>query len=152
MVKGGSIMMSLLLSTALVVCSWYGPGFDGNVAASGEVYDQDAMTTAHYDLPFGTVVELEHDGNRVIVEVNDRGPYCFDALRSGHLQRHPTRDFDLSRAAFAELAPLDAGIIDVTVVRIIQPGITPPVFVAPAGIDTRDGLGGPWRNDIHANE
>ena len=128
-------MMSLLLSAVVVVCSWYGPGFDGNITASGEVFDQNAMTAAHYDLPFGTIVELEHDGNRVIVEVNDRGPYCTDALRLGDLERHPKRDLDLSRAAFAELAPLGAGIIDAKVVRMIRPGVAPPVFIPPPPID-----------------
>lgn len=127
--------MALLVSTVVVVCSWYGPGFDGNIAASGEVFDQNAMTAAHYDLPFGTIVELEHNGNRVIVEINDRGPYCFNALRSGYLKRHPTRDIDLSQAAFEKLAPLGAGIIDAKVVRMIRPGVAPPVFIPPPPID-----------------
>jgi rare lipoprotein A len=36
--------------------SYYGPGFDGRPTASGERFDQDAMTAAHPKLPLGTEV------------------------------------------------------------------------------------------------
>jgi hypothetical protein len=57
--------------------SWYGPGFDGNMAASGEVYDQTAMTAAHKTLPFGTIVRVYSSatGRCAVVRINDRGPY-----------------------------------------------------------------------------
>ena len=57
--------------------SWYGPGFDGDVAASGEVYDQDAMTAAHRTLPFGSIVKVisSQTGRCAFVRINDRGPF-----------------------------------------------------------------------------
>ncbi len=58
--------------------SWYGPGFQGERTASGEIYDQKKMTAAHRKLPFGTevlVTNLEN-GKKVKVEINDRGPYA----------------------------------------------------------------------------
>jgi hypothetical protein len=57
--------------------SWYGPGFHGRPTASGEVFDQNAMTAAHKTLAFGTrlLVRDTVSGKTVIVVVNDRGPY-----------------------------------------------------------------------------
>lgn len=60
------------------VASFYGPGFNGRLTASGEVFDQNALTAAHRTLPFGTrirVTDLEN-GNSVIVKINDRGPFA----------------------------------------------------------------------------
>ncbi len=57
--------------------SWYGPGFDGNYTASGEIFNQYAMTAAHPYLPFGTLVRVTNLGNgaSVTVRINDRGPF-----------------------------------------------------------------------------
>jgi rare lipoprotein A len=62
--------------------SWYGPGFDGNLSASGEVFRQSAMTAAHKSLPFGTRVRVTNldTGRSVIVRINDRGPYVGDRI------------------------------------------------------------------------
>lgn len=57
--------------------SWYGQPFNGRKTASGERYNMYALTAAHRTLPFGTMLEitnLEND-KKVIVKVNDRGPY-----------------------------------------------------------------------------
>jgi rare lipoprotein A len=59
------------------VASWYGPGFHGRRTASGEVFDQTALTAAHPTLAFGTrllVVNLDN-GREVEVRINDRGPF-----------------------------------------------------------------------------
>lgn len=58
--------------------SWYGPGFHGNYTASGEVFNQYAMTAAHPSLPFGTLVQVTNldNGAAVTVRINDRGPYA----------------------------------------------------------------------------
>lgn len=56
--------------------SWYGPGFQGQETASGETFDQKAMTAAHPSLPLGSkakVTNLEN-GKSVEVTINDRGP------------------------------------------------------------------------------
>lgn len=58
------------------IASWYGPGFDGNATASGEPFDQMAMTAAHRTLPFGTWVKVTSAaGGSVFVRINDRGPF-----------------------------------------------------------------------------
>jgi len=36
--------------------SWYGPGFDGKKTANGERFDCEALTAAHPNLPFGSVI------------------------------------------------------------------------------------------------
>lgn len=58
--------------------SWYGPGFDGNYTASGEIFNQYDMTAAHPSLPFGTLVQVTNldNGASVTVRINDRGPYA----------------------------------------------------------------------------
>lgn len=58
--------------------SWYGPGFDGNYSASGEVFNANDLTAAHPNLPFGTKVRVINmdNGRSVVVRINDRGPYA----------------------------------------------------------------------------
>lgn len=58
-----------------VVASWYGPGFHGKKTASGERFNQNAMTAAHKTLPFGTIVAVTYKGRTVHVRINDRGPF-----------------------------------------------------------------------------
>ncbi len=57
------------------VASWYGPGFQGNTTANGEIYNMNAFTAAHKSLPFNTWLKITHDGRSVFVRINDRGPY-----------------------------------------------------------------------------
>jgi rare lipoprotein A len=59
------------------VASWYGPGFHGRRTASGEIFNQQAMTAAHRHLPFGTQVRVTNlnNGRQVVVRINDRGPF-----------------------------------------------------------------------------
>jgi hypothetical protein len=59
------------------IASWYGPGFHGQLAASGEVYNMYDMTAAHRTLPLQTLLRVvrSQTGESVIVRVNDRGPY-----------------------------------------------------------------------------
>lgn len=62
--------------------SWYGPQFHGQRTASGEVFDQTAMTAAHPTLPIPSLVQVTNleNGREVIVRVNDRGPFVGDRL------------------------------------------------------------------------
>lgn len=55
--------------------SWYGPGFYGHTMAGGGKLTPTSMVVAHRTLPFGTKVEIEYKGRRVIAVVRDRGPY-----------------------------------------------------------------------------
>ena len=58
--------------------SWYGPGFDGNRTANGEVYDMHQLTAAHRTLPLGSVAEVRSltPGRHLTVRINDRGPFA----------------------------------------------------------------------------
>jgi rare lipoprotein A (peptidoglycan hydrolase)/uncharacterized coiled-coil protein SlyX len=71
--------------------SWYGPGFEGNPTASGQIFDSSLFTAASRDLPLGTWLYVTHEDRGVVVLVNDRGPYVGD------------RVLDLSRAAAESL-------------------------------------------------
>jgi len=72
---------------------WYGTKFHGRKTSSGEPYNMYAMTAAHKTLPLPTYVEVTHKGNgrKVILKVNDRGPF------------HEGRIIDLSYAAARKL-------------------------------------------------
>lgn len=62
--------------------SWYGPTFNGGRTASGEVFDQTALTAAHPTLPIPSLVQVTNleNGREVIVRVNDRGPFVGNRL------------------------------------------------------------------------
>jgi rare lipoprotein A len=81
-----------------VLASWYGPGLDGQLTASGEVFDAYGYTAAHNTLPLGTEITVSYAGRSVDVVVNDRGPY------SGG------RELDLSQGAAEYLGLTAAGV------------------------------------------
>jgi peptidoglycan lytic transglycosylase len=58
------------------VASWYGPECQGNVTASGALFNQDALTCAHRELPLGTKIKVTNLLNQrtLVLKVNDRGP------------------------------------------------------------------------------
>jgi rare lipoprotein A len=68
------------------VASIYGgsDGLCGSRTASGERLNCAAMTAAHRTLPFGTLVEVCHNGC-VTVRINDRGPF----VRGRHIDLSP---------------------------------------------------------------
>ncbi len=59
------------------VASWYGPGFVGHSTASGESYDQNALTAAHKTLPLPSLVRVTNleNGRQIQLRINDRGPF-----------------------------------------------------------------------------
>lgn len=69
------------------IASWYGPGFEGNRTASGDIFDSSLFTAASKELPLGSWLFVQHEGRGVVVLINDRGPYVGDRI------------LDLSRAA-----------------------------------------------------
>ena len=84
--------------------SWYGPGFNGRPTASGAIYDQEAWTVASKELPLGTLLAVSRGDRRVLLLVNDRGPYIHG------------RVLDLSAAAARALgvggvAPVSAEVV-----------------------------------------
>ncbi len=56
------------------MASFYG-NESGSKTASGQRFNQNAMTCAHRSLPFGTKLRVSHGGQSVVVTVNDRGPF-----------------------------------------------------------------------------
>lgn len=87
--------------------SWYGPGFHGKKAASGETFNENAMTAAHRTLPFGTKVQVtdQRTGKAVEVTINDRGPF------------HGKRIIDLSKAAATALGFRNRGVTSVCIAQ-----------------------------------
>ncbi|HET7131658.1 MAG TPA: septal ring lytic transglycosylase RlpA family protein [Gammaproteobacteria bacterium] len=106
------------------VASWYGHPFDGRPTSSGEMYDMEGMTAAHRSLPIPTWVEVTNLGNgkRVVVKVNDRGPFV------------GKRVIDLSYAAARALDMVQTGTARVEVRAL--PG--PPPKSATARRSDRD--------------
>jgi rare lipoprotein A len=104
-----------------VLASWYGPGFDGQITASGEVFDAYGYTAAHNTLPLGTEITVSYAGRSLDVVVNDRGPY------SGG------RELDLSQGAAEYLGLTAAGVdsVDYEVVgaaAYAEPEYEEPVY------------------------
>jgi rare lipoprotein A len=60
--------------------SWYGPGFEGQTTASGDVFDSNLFTAASKELPLHSWLYVEHDGRGIVVLINDRGPYVGDRI------------------------------------------------------------------------
>ncbi|MGA9090111.1 MAG: septal ring lytic transglycosylase RlpA family protein [Bradyrhizobium sp.] len=56
------------------MASYYG-NESGSRTASGQHFNQNAMTAAHRTLPFGTKLRVTHGDRSVVVTVNDRGPF-----------------------------------------------------------------------------
>ena len=57
--------------------SWYGADFNGKKTANGERFDCEALTAAHPNLPFGSLLRVVNprNGKYELVRINDRGPY-----------------------------------------------------------------------------
>jgi rare lipoprotein A len=56
------------------IASFYG-NESGHKTASGQRFNENAMTAAHRSLPFGTKLRVTHNGKSVVVTINDRGPF-----------------------------------------------------------------------------
>jgi peptidoglycan lytic transglycosylase len=56
------------------LASFYG-NESGSKTASGQRFNQNALTCAHRSLPFGTKLRVTHGDRSVVVTVNDRGPF-----------------------------------------------------------------------------
>jgi rare lipoprotein A len=87
------------------VASWYGSKFHGRRTSSGEPYDMHLATAAHKSLPLPTYAEVTNldNGRKMIVKINDRGPF------------HEDRIIDLSYAAAIKLGVDQSGTARVDV-------------------------------------
>ncbi|WP_024871601.1 septal ring lytic transglycosylase RlpA family protein [Tolumonas lignilytica] len=85
--------------------SWYGPGFHGKYTSNGELYNQEDISAAHKNLPLPSYLRVTNldNGRRLIVRVNDRGPF------------HGDRILDLSHGAASRLGIIGAGTAHVHV-------------------------------------
>lgn len=88
--------------------SYYAHKFHGRKTASGERFDNNAMTAAHRTLPFGTKVRVtnSNNGKSVVVRINDRGPFI------------KGRIVDLSRESARRIGMIGPGIAPVTVCKL----------------------------------
>ena len=79
--------------------SWYGGRHHGRRTTSGQIFNQNAMTAAHANLPLGSRVRvtLQDTGESVIVTINDRQP------------PKGLRVIDLSRGAASRLGLVSRG-------------------------------------------
>lgn len=89
--------------------SWYGRKFHGQKTASGEPYDMFKMTAAHPTLPIPSYARVTNlnNGRKVIVRINDRGPF------------HSSRIIDLSYTAALKLDVLRGGSAELEVERLL---------------------------------
>lgn len=103
----------LLASTALLALSaqaatvtYYGDKFHGRKTANGERFNQNAMTCASNTHKFGTHLKVTNtaNGKSVVCRVNDRGGFSKYGVT-----------LDLSKGAFAQIAPLSQGRARVTI-------------------------------------
>ena len=98
------------------LASWYGKGdgYHGKRTASGERFDRNKLTAAHYSLPFGTEVRVtnKNNGKQVVVRINDR--YPIDTLRKGRI-------IDLSYKAAEILDMVRDGVVPVILEVLLEP-------------------------------
>ncbi|WP_432218588.1 septal ring lytic transglycosylase RlpA family protein [Pseudomonas kribbensis] len=87
------------------VASYYGAKHHGKRTASGEAFNQNSLTAAHRQLPFGTrvkVTNLKNDKS-CVVRINDRGPHTRGRI------------IDVSREAAERLGMIGSGTARVRV-------------------------------------
>ncbi len=94
--------------SATGMASWYGSKFHGHTTSNGEIYNMFAMSAAHKTLPIPTYLRVTNieNGRKVIVRVNDRGPF------------HGNRIIDLSYAAAMKLGFANQGVAAVNIEAI----------------------------------
>ena len=92
------------------VASWYGPGFEGSLTKSEELFNPASLSAAHPYLPCGTFLKVVNMRNNksVTVKVNDRG--AFDKERV----------IDLSQGAAQEIDMIDDGTAAVAIFKCNQ--------------------------------
>lgn len=139
------------------MASWYGDQFHGRPTATGERFDMNALTAAHKTLPLPGLVEVTNlaNGRRVVLRVNDRGPFvdnriidlsrgaadALDLRRAGvgevrvrYLGRAPRQGggSTLQYAAAPAPAPAAGPVPYESVAYLPPPPVAPPPFEAPA--------------------
>jgi len=116
--------------------SWYGSKFHGRRTSSGEPYDMHLATAAHKTLPLPSYAEVTNldNGRKVIVKINDRGPFKDDRL------------IDLSYGAALRLGMIGTGtarvevrVIDSSTMASAEPGQTAGTWLQAGAFGKREG-------------
>ena len=105
-------LIMLFLFTGLAraevgLASWYSVESSGNITANGERMNNNSLTCASMDYPFGTMLKITNIENHkfVIVKVNDRGNF----------KNKYGRIIDLSKGAFSAIGNLKQGLLHVKI-------------------------------------
>jgi rare lipoprotein A len=116
--------------TEVGLASWYGPPYHNRKAADGSVFDENALTAAHRELPLGSTVRVTNlaTGQAVVVKITDRGPFV------------EGRTLDLSLAAAKAIGVYRLGVAKVKLEAFAHPTTDPAgrwcvqigVFIDPA--------------------
>ena len=109
-IKLNLIALVLISNTSsATLASWYGYPFHGRKTASGEVFNQYAMTCASNSHTLGTRLLVTNPSNNksVIVRVTDTGGFS----KYG-------RTLDLSKGAFMRIAKPTQGIIKIKIKQL----------------------------------
>ena len=87
------------------MASWYGESFHERKTANGAIFHMHAVSAAHRTLPLPSLVEVENlsNGRKLVVKVNDRGPF------------HSNRILDLSMRAAELLGFKNKGVAKIRI-------------------------------------
>lgn len=100
-----AIAQATLGKTETGKASYYSSRFHGRKTSFGEIHKSTELTAAHRTLPFNTMLEITNTETKekVIVRVNDRGPYSKSRL------------VDISKEAARLLGIIAKGVANVSV-------------------------------------
>ncbi len=113
--------------------SYYGVEFAGRATASGELFDPSQMTAAHRTLPLGTRLEVTNldSGLKVIVRVNDRGPFLKGRILDCSTACAEALGYDMQGTARVGLRVIELGTGKKTPIRTAAIPARPPVIPDP---------------------
>lgn len=100
-----AVAQVILGKTETGKASYYSSRFHGRKTSFGEIHKSNDLTAAHRTYPFNTMLEITNPETqeKVIVRVNDRGPYSKSRL------------VDISKEAARSIGIISKGVASVTV-------------------------------------
>jgi len=121
--------------------SWYGSKFHGRRTSSGEPYDMHLATAAHKSLPLPTYAEVTNldNGRKVIVKINDRGPFKDDRLIDLSYGAALRLDMVATGTARVEVRAIDAGSYRPAPASAPSPAATGQTWLQAGAYGRRDG-------------
>jgi rare lipoprotein A len=90
------------------LASFYGQGdgYDGRLTASGKQFDKNALTAAHFDLPFGTRIHVRNLKNDRYVDLTVTDRFSAETMNKGRI-------LDVSYGAAKRLRMIEDGVVPV---------------------------------------